>query len=158
MGSARSIHHLTLSTGHSRRSQRDEVPADVVALLRPLLDRALAGESVLLPGPPGVALYLTAESGGRWLLAGVHGEGMLLATVAVATTALSGARLWRHILGEGDDDARPPAPWCAVRLELGLALHSQMGEVAGLLGDCERCLAWTWVEVVEGRTMDGDAR
>lgn len=40
----------------------------------------------------------------------------------------------------------PPAlPWCAVRIEIGMAVHPQP---ADWLGDLERCLAWGWIEMV----------
>lgn len=37
----------------------------------------------------------------------------------------------------------PGEPWCAVRLEPGIALYP---ETAHWLGDFERCLAWAWLE------------
>jgi hypothetical protein len=37
----------------------------------------------------------------------------------------------------------PAGPWCAVRFELGLAMHQQ---AADWLGDFERCIAWAWLD------------
>jgi hypothetical protein len=42
--SERYLRHVTLSTGHSRDSYRNEVPDDVVAVCRQLIDQAITGE------------------------------------------------------------------------------------------------------------------
>ena len=48
-----------------------------------------------------------------------------------------GAALWRKIAGNGSE--QPDQPWCAARLEPGLALDP---EATHWLGAFERCLAW----------------
>lgn len=142
MKPARSLQHVTLTTGDVRRSWRSEVHDGVVDTLRPLVARAVAGEAVLLPGPH--SLTLTAEARGRSLLATIHGAGAALVRMGVADRSTAGAGLWRHLTG--DTLPRPRTPWCAATLEPGLVLHPDMVQVAALLGDLERCLAWAWIE------------
>jgi len=46
-----------------------------------------------------------------------------------------------------DFGALPQAPWCAARLETGLALYPG---AAVWLGDYERLVAWAWIERPKG--------
>lgn len=154
----RYIRHLTLDTGHQRDSYREEVPDDVVALLRPFLDRAVAGERVAVPGdlqPPGCTM-IASRGSARALLVTVSGppyEGRAvhpilppppppLCHIGVAPNSLASAELWRRWIGGERDDRTPSPPWCVVQLLPGLALHPQ---AAHWLGDLERCLAWAWI-------------
>jgi hypothetical protein len=138
------LHHITTTTGHSRRSPRSEVADDVLQVVRELLRRALAGERPALPGPPGYQLEASAE--GDLLLATVfRGRAVPLATIGVARSDRDALRLWGYLRERGDvaPDRPPPAPWCAAVLQPALAVHR---DAAAWLGDFERCLAWGWVE------------
>lgn len=70
------------------------------------------------------------------------------AKLEAAGTPRGAEKLW-HLLWTGVEgpavpvDAQPDAPWCAVRLELGILADLPAAE---WLGDFERCLAWTWLE------------
>ena len=135
------IHHITLTTGHVRRSTRDEVADDVVAQLQ---------AHVLEGGPvPGFPDYhLEAEPRGKCWQGVVFAGDLALVTIGVATRAQCGARLWRRLHEPGltlatRPDQRPPEPWCGVVLHPGLATRT---DAATWLGDYERCLAWAWVE------------
>lgn len=149
MTQRRHIRHLTLDTGHQRDSHRHEVADHVVELLRPLLDRAVAGERVPVPGdvqPAGCTLT-AARGRDRALLVTVSGpppDHAPLVTLGVAPSSLASAELWREWIGTERDDRTPAPPWCVVRLYPGLALHP---EAAHWLGDLERCVAWAWIEV-----------
>lgn len=130
------LHHVTVTTGHSRRSSSSEVTAETRAQLRPLLLDALAGERpTLLPG-----YWLTATGQGRrasvWT---VHGDAGPLATVLVCRRGKC-ATAWEMIGGTG---RQPQHPYCAVRLE-GPLQHDPAA--AEWLGDAERSIAWTWLE------------
>lgn len=149
------IRHLTLDTGDQRDSYRDEVQDGVLEVLRPLLDRAVAGETVAVPGdldPAGCTM--TAVRGrDRALVVTVWGPQYAdtprdpilppLVTLGVAPSSLASATLWREWVGAERDDRTPSPPWCCVRLRIGLALHPQ---AAHWLGDLERCLAWAWID------------
>lgn len=155
----RYVEHITLATGHTRRSPRSEVADEVVTALACSLRAAIAGAQVPVPYvTPRCTLTATGE--GRCLVATVWGGGddrgrpVPLVTIGVATHARCGGQVWRllhdHALlpPRTDRDRQPPAPWCAARLEPGVALHR---EVDDWIGDYERCLAWAWIEVVSER-------
>ena len=154
----RYVEHITLTTGHARRSMSGEVTGAAIAacqvslafcLAKPGVHAALAAD---LP-PPDMARYsLTATSAGRCLLATVWREAAPICTIGIAGHARCAGRLWTVLhttattpLSTTEDD-RPQAPWCAARLEPGLATHIAAAE---WLGDYERCLAWAWLSRVE---------
>lgn len=133
--------HLTLDTGHQRRSYRDEVADDVIAILRPLLVRASTGAVVPIPGvdPPCTVRGITSRGGGL-LLRVEAADAVPLASIGIAGTSLASACLWREWITDGEP---PRPPWCVVRLLPGLAAHP---EAASWLGDFERCAAWAWID------------
>ena len=65
---------------------------------------------------------------------------------------------WDAVAAEGATDPaslrRPPAPWLIVALLPALTAWDRTRW--DWLGDFERCLAWAWLELVEGAT-DPDA-
>lgn len=145
------MRHVTLTTGHERESPRSEVAPGVLRLVGRLLERALTGEVVPLPERVQPACTLTATARGYALLATVHAGGDALVWIGVARVDDEDARgVWRELHeapglplpGITAPDASPPAPWCAVRLEAGVARHPAAAE---WLGDFERCLAWAWL-------------
>lgn len=151
----RFLRHLTLDTGDQRDSYRDEVSDEVIAVLRPLLDRAVTGERVEIPGDAEPRCTITAATGrGRALLITVWGppygadgirapKGVPIATFGVAGSSLASATLWREWQKRERDDRTPTPPWCVVRIEPGLAIFPTAAE---WLGDFERCCAWAWLE------------
>lgn len=143
---ARYIEHLTLATGHQRRSYRDEVSPEAIALLRPLLERVAAGEQVEVPGFPS---YTIAGALGRdrALLVTLRGppvEGMPcpLLTFGIAPSSRASAALWRDWMGCERDDRTPRPPWCCVELLPSIVVCPDALEWAG---DFERCCAWAWI-------------
>jgi hypothetical protein len=155
-----SFTHITLDTGDTRDSRRSEVADEVVQLLQPLVLSALRGERVPLPAsvqPPSYLSGGTDDGCAIVLTVSVEQDRSPLATLAVAPAEASeeSARsLWRHLhalpilpraarLDRGSITGRPAAPWCGVRLGVGILRHPQATE---WLGDLERCLAWAWIE------------
>lgn len=143
--SDRYIWHLTLDTGHGRRSYRDEVDDAVVSVVGQQLAEALAGIPVeVRPG-----YRLRGDVAGGALLATVERKDIgPLATIAVAETSLQGAKLWRLLrqpvaAGSPAVGDAPRPPWCAVRLYPALARDRA---AASWLGDLGRILAWAWIE------------
>lgn len=146
------ILHITLTTGHTRRSPAAEVTAETRQMLAPVLRAALQSRSTI----PYVGDYqLTGTAEGRSASVWTIWSGDVpIITVGVARTSRAGAPLWRrlhelHVADAGvppvvTDPQRPPqAPWCAARLDAGIELHPDVSEWAG---DLERCIAWTWLE------------
>jgi hypothetical protein len=147
-----SILHVTLQTGHTSRSYRQDVSDTTIALLRPLVG---ADGDVEIPGVADRRLRVTRT--GRLLLATIVAE-TPICTLAVADRSVGADRLW-EMIHEGTraatDPARPPqAPWCAARIEPGLATSP---DDASWLWDFQRCLAWTFLETLprQGRPDRG---
>ncbi len=135
------MQHLTLDTGRTRVSFRDEIAPDVLEQLRPL---TVTG-TYPMPQPPGCAVSVAVD--GTAALVTVMRAGDPLVTFGVAADERGAAKLWPLIARPGV--VRPSAvPWLAAGLEVGVAVHP--GDL-GWLGDFERCWAWCWLNHV-GRT------
>jgi hypothetical protein len=149
------ITHVTLGTGHSRRSLRDEVRGDVMDVVAPWLSDALVGEAAV-PLPVEVLSEFTAQplttSGG--LVVTVSGPDILslvpdpggipLVTFGVARRSRGAGQLWDQLAkASGATTAPPPVPWCAVIIYPTLKAFP---DAANWLGDFERCVAWAWIE------------
>lgn len=159
----RYLYHVTLTSGRVQQSPRSEVGDDVIAMLRPLLTRALRGEDVPVPHMPGYTVR-----------GGVHGRCCLVTlfraeaetrgedgrplqppvlSIGVAPHSRCGAYLWRAMHQPlvpqapplaTDPDAVPAEPWCADLIEIGAVLHPLD---LSWTGDFSRCVAWTWIEM-----------
>ncbi len=145
-----SILHVTLQTGHTSRSYRQDVSDTTIATLRPLVG---ADGAYAIPGVSARKLQVTRT--GRLLLATIRGENPIC-TLAVADRSVGADRLWEMIherTKAATDPSRPPqAPWCAARLEPGFA--SCPDDVAWL-ADFQRCLAWTFLDSLPRRSPLG---
>lgn len=154
----RYLEHLTIDTGDQRRSHRHEVGDEIVALLRPLLDRAAAGERVDVPGDVRPRCVLTGARGrNSALLVTVSaidapavplpehlaGRPVPLVSVGIAPSSRAADEVWSAMTRRDRDDRTPSAPWCAVRIHPTLALYP---DASAWLGDLERCIAWAWIE------------
>ncbi len=152
--------HLTLTTGHLRRSYREEVGDEALALLAPWLARAIstgASEPLPVASLAHFAASATVENGSllctvwgppssQQSAASVHHVAAIpLVTFGVAQRSRQAAVLWPLLValpGTATGLQRPPSPWCAVSLQPGLLLHHTASE---WLGDFERCVAWAWI-------------
>lgn len=147
------IWHVTLDTGHGRRSPRSEVSDDVLAHVRDLIAAALDGNHPALP-VPGFRLSASAAGGGliATVLADIgQDKDVPILTVGVARKSLGAGRLWTVLHKDRigiptplatDVGDVPAAPWVAARFEIGIIAVSN----PGWLGDFERVLAWAWLE------------
>lgn len=153
------INHITLSTGHTRRSPRNEVGDEPLRLLVPWLNDMLVGQ-IPLPLPvPNLYHYsasATVDGGGLvctiWGPAGPHtpglpyaGEAIPIITLGVAQRSRHGEDLWARMVanfGAAASAKCPSEPWCAVALHPGMAMYPDSSE---WLGDLERCIAWAWI-------------
>lgn len=143
------LNHITLSTGHTRRSPRSEVSDDTVKALQPWLQAALDyQDDYPLPGPLGARDDFVAHAHIKdgALICGVgHRHTGPLVTFGVAARSRQSGELWAWLCaqyGSADALVAPAAPWCAVALHPSYML--QMGASAWL-GDFERYVAWTWL-------------
>lgn len=140
------LHHITINTGHCNRSHSRDVPADVIAVLRPPLLTALAGKPADVPAPAPIKLEAAAH--GRALVATISAvEAMRpIVTIGVALHSRAAARLWDELARQyqGEMPARPPAPWLAA-----LIWPSAPPLWLPWIADLERCLAWTWIKTMQ---------
>ena len=141
------LNHVTLSTGHNRRSPRSEVGPHVIAWLRPWVDKLLSAGAILPLPEPSLARYSASahtEQGG--LVMTVYAGADALVTMAVAERSRQSAQLWAYMQAQhgpvAAGIATPDAPWLAVALRLGLGQHMDANR---WLGDFERCIAWAWI-------------
>lgn len=147
------VEHVTLQTGHRRRSPRSEASDAAVEACAALIADATRDGGAAIPGADGFLLRI--EHPGRCLVATVHRvfDRILmqlsapLVTIGIATHSRCAASLWRRLHEVGIRAATsavspPSVPWCAARLEPGLAAESD----TGWMGDFERCLAWALIE------------
>lgn len=153
------LNHITLSTGHTRRSDRaDVVPAATQLLADWLPGIVDSGQIHPLPVPPlshfgaqvfvqdGALVVTVSAPVGPHQQGRPHaGQTMPLVTFGVATRSRQGPPLWSMLTGAFDAVKglkQPGAPYCAV------AVHPSMAAYAGptdWCGDFERCVAWAWI-------------
>ena len=145
--------HVTLQSGHARKTYRSEIDERLIDACRPLL--AADGEHPI-PFIPAARSLLVSRSG-KQLLATVMAGPAPICTIGVALKSRGSAKLW-DVLHSGcntdthrADQAAPP--WIAARLEIGINLN--IGD-AEWLGDFERGLGWTWVALHERDEDDDD--
>ena len=147
MSRSRYLQHVTLDTGHVRRSPRSEVEAETIPVVSRLLSLALAGEEAWIPGVE-PRCRLAADASGRCLVAMVWGPDVgvyhvPLVTLGVAGRSTCGTRLWRR-LHEGRPAAIQAArPGGASIVALAPVL------LRGLSARCHarQKLAWCWLEM-----------
>lgn len=148
------LHHLTMTTGHTRKSYRDEVSDEVVAWARQAIRDAIVSGYVPLP-PMGIEwrLACTRESS-KALLCSVWRGVSVVATFGVAAHSRHGSKLWRALMETATTPIAvsqcPPEPWVAARLELGAAaVADDDPEPLGMIADLERCVGWAFLEMID---------
>ncbi len=138
------IHHYTLNTGDGRLTDRCEVAAGVIAILRPICD-AGGGD---LPG--NLRIALTRGNAGGYLYT-IYRQETPLVTCGLATAEDQAAEIWPVLvkLAGQLDLPRPPrgprVPWLSVVILPTLALVDR--ETCGAIADLERCVAWTLIDL-----------
>lgn len=153
--------HLTLNTDHARYSPRDEVDQNVLAWCQDVaLEQVVVnnGCHIILPKLQNYSVNITTEKTALVATAW-HAKKTPLATWWVSPDKESDQLNWDLALkhaaifekyGLSKITAKKPdkTPWCAVYLEIGLALKP---DASAWLGDLERCLAWAWIDYVKKR-------
>lgn len=154
---SRYLHHVTLTSGHVRRSPRDEAGDAAVASLHDFIAAMIAGGRPAIPNFP--AYTMTGAGEGKCLIGTVWRDDAPLMTIGIAGRSTCGATLWRLMHDQIPQmpplatagKPCPPEPWCAARLDIGtVALMrddpAEFQAAMEWLDDFERCLAWAWLE------------
>lgn len=152
------LNHITLSTGHIRRSPRAEVSGETLARVSPWLAALLeSSQSAPLPvsGLSDYAAIAQVFDGGLIVtISGpaptsvpMDGKAPPLISMGVAKRSRHGEALWALMTGPVMPPVhpglqRPGEPWAAVAIWPTIALHPDALE---WLGDLERCIAWAWL-------------
>jgi len=150
--------HLTITTGHTRQSPRDEVDRSILGLCQDaILPALLSGKKAKLPRLPNNWLTGTSHEGGLVATAWVNhqGEPAPIATWWIATDQTSANELWKVAMtycrevavltGQAMPQVGKPVttPWVAAWIEIGAIFDpSSFSWVA----DLERYLAWAWLD------------
>jgi hypothetical protein len=150
------ITHITLTTGHSRRSPRAEVPADVVSVLHPWLASSVnTGAIHPIPVEHFADFGAICFVDGGCLVVTVYGapvqvgEREPLVTFGVAQRSRHAKKLWDLMLSTSQPGqvkpglSMPEPPFCVARLYLGML--GRYPGAAEWIGDFERCVAWAWI-------------
>ena len=148
------LYHLTLSTGDLRESPRSEVGPEAIAALRPLAGTE-HGERIPVPGDCG--LWMSRRSkipGGAIVEIGAGDHVVIL--MGIAWNQARADTMWGSLVDLVRASAardgtlvapvlrQPPLPWCCVLL--GRPQAALPPSIAMMLGDLERCIAWTLIE------------
>lgn len=153
------INHISLTTGHIRRSDRAEVSGETLARVGPWLAVLVeSGQNAPLP-VSGLSDYtghatvidgalIVTISGPVATDGPMVGKAPPLISMGVAKRSRQGAALWTLMTGPLMPTAyqgvqRPAEPWAAVTVWPTVVMHP--GAVQWL-GDLERCIAWAWIE------------
>lgn len=161
--------HLTMSTGHMRRSYRSEVVTEAITWGRAAISQALAQTTLKAPSvgtvdlPPMGPKYRLACSAPttKTLLCSVWRGPELVLTFGVAAHNKQGAGLWRWLIETAGPDVPlhagmtldnlPAKPWVAARMELGMLAMVRDGEreQVEMLGDLERVIGWAFLDAIK---------
>ena len=145
------LYHLTITTGHARKSLRTEISDDALAVCSDLIAalRTAPGTRIEMPGPPGYEISARIE--GRCMSAQIYavGEPNPVVRLGIAASERCGSAIWRWLDSAVD---QPRAPWLAVTVEPAMMAHM---DCSLWLGDFERCLGWAFLDLLEA---NDDAR
>lgn len=141
--------HITLTTGDSRRSYREEVAQEGVDHVAGLLDGLLQGGTMEVR--PGGDVVCRGQHMGKSLVATLYDKArdIPILTTGIALRSTAGAGLWRMLHETATTplrttaDRAPPAPYIADRLEIGAELRL---DAMMWTGDWARYLGWAWMD------------
>jgi hypothetical protein len=149
---SRYLHHVTLTTGHTRRSWRHEIDPGIMSRVADLIETAREETGALIPGvEPRCWLYIDDTARCAVMTVRLDDDVPLL-TFAIVAHARCGAQLWRMLHESATTPVatriaeRPQEPWCAVRIEAGAILFPPPHPLLPTLADMERCVAWAWLD------------
>lgn len=156
---------ITLTTGHICLSSQSHVPRSVIKMLLPTIEAGKLGNPVPMPTEEQthyLRMSFTPTGMRATVFMGTHDapeQGVPLVTFAASICPEADGPLYQE-LAKGDSVlphfrlSNPTKPWLAVRLEPGIIRGTL--QILMMLGDFERCMAWTFIEYLE-RTHERDA-
>lgn len=152
------INHITLSTGHCRRSPRTEVDDATLALLHPWLERTrTSGNIEPLPVAPlshfgarviketGLVVTIYGPRGPHIPGRPHSGDFVPIATLGIAQRSRESEALWTSLRSHfccKPGLTAPSTPWVAVSIHDNIAAYF---DALQWIGDLERCIAWAWI-------------
>jgi len=135
------LNHLTIATGHVRKSPRTEVEPNVIAMIR----SAISDGSGALWNTGWAVFRRDAPDGGYSF--DLSSRGNEVARCWIATTQYAADIMWKEaetFPRPSKMPVRPALPWLAVGLlPDGLGALSRNPGLIVELGDLERCVAWS---------------
>ena len=156
------LNHISINTGHSRRSFLSEVDPWFLGQLRPVVAQAEREGTAELPTPNGLMQLRCLQVPGIkptecpvWTLIALEHENAPLVIMGLCERSRHSLALWRALwdmkgaLPHKTLRDQPPAPgWLAVLpyLHILVPLYGAGADSpAHWLGDFERCIAWAWL-------------
>ncbi len=147
------LEHITLNTGHTRVSPREEVSQEVIDICRNLIVRSTS-PNAHIPIPACEPYFVKSVVDGSNMRATVSklvaGTQIPVVEIGVALEAGYGVKLWEEMHSSAnmpliiEADSAPKRPWVAARLEFeGIFLAF---DAMHWLGDFERCLAFAFAD------------
>ncbi|WP_448756891.1 lactate dehydrogenase [Aggregatibacter sp.] len=144
------IYHVTTTTGHVRKSPRSEISADTTALLRPWVEDMIKGE---LRGIMDTHYSCRCEQHSSKMIEFVISrlsddfKQTDLVRFIVCNHSRRKKVAWAWVGGVGD---APEVPFCAAQLLNDNVIPEDLGYIP-VFGDFERCIAWTWLEMMQSK-------
>ena len=133
------LHHYNLTTGHVAKTPRSDVSSKALTLLRPVIERAVGGYAVTLPGFHDHRLSIRNIWHGAvgWLIEGAERRVMVRCVSAWTVTGVTKGLTWLSADAVLLEELRLPC--CLVQPGVSLLADPDAGS---RLNDAERCISW----------------
>ena len=133
------LHHYNLTTGHVAKTPRADVSSKTLTLLRPVIERAVGGYAVTLPGFHDHRLSIRNIWHGAvgWLIEGAERRVMVRCVSAWTVTGVTKGLTWLSADAVLLEELRLPC--CLVQPGVSLLADPDAGS---RLNDAERCISW----------------
>lgn len=139
------VTHITVNTGHSRRSYRREVQDEVIGLLQNWLPDLYAGQlRAIIEDKYAVRCDWHNGKSAGFTVQRLDNEmnGVDLVKISVCRHSKKAAAAWQFVDGQA---APPPVPFVAATMLTDNATPADLSHI-GMIADFERTLAWAWLE------------
>ena len=142
------INHITLNTGHSRRTYPHEIDKGLYFKLKKLLRDSFSPEGAKLDD---IYYFKSSTGGGQEMITTLYGfsQEKPIPILTTGISAKTNGYLWGLLHGDDsfglvtNKDALPSVPYIADRLEIGSMF---LPEALQWTGDFSRCIGWTFLE------------
>lgn len=137
--------HVTTTTGHNRRSYRDEVRDDIVAMVKEWLQELYAGASRgLVDDKYAVRCEWHNSMAAAFIVSRLNDqmEAVDIVKIAVCNNGRNAPAAWKFAEGTGTPLL---APFVAAGILTDQITPDDLPYI-GVIADFERCLGWAWLE------------